>query len=330
MAEPAIPITGRGIELERLEQFRHELTAYCYRMLGSAFEAEDAVQETMLLAVRARNAFEGRSSLRSWLYRVATNACVDMLRGRSRRACPVGLGAPSPPVPSALGSVLPEHTWVTPIPNALVMSEECDPAEITATRESVRLAFVTALQCLPARQRAVLILCQVLRFQAAEVATILDATVPAVNSALRRARATLATLHADERPADVRAEHADLLARYTDAFERYDIQALVGLLHEDAVQSMPPYAMWLRGSADIAAWMTGPGRDCRGSRVLRTAGNGCPAFGQYRSDPLGGHSPFGLHLLEVDDGRVSAVHVFLDTGRIFPLFALPAHLPRGS
>jgi RNA polymerase sigma-70 factor (ECF subfamily) len=327
MAEPVIPIADRGIEPERLEQFRQELTAYCYRMLGSAFEAEDAVQETMLRAVRAGHLFEGRSRPRSWLYRIATNACVDMLRGRSRRAFPVGLGAPSPPAHSALGPALPERTWVTPVPDALIMSEECDPAEITATRESVRLAFVTALQCLPARQRVALILCQVLRFQAAEVATILDATVPAVNSALSRARATLATLHADERPADVRAEHADLLARYMDAFERYDIHALVGLLREDAIQSMPPYAMWLRGSADIAAWMTGAGRACRGSRVLPTAANGCPAFGQYHADPLGGHSPFGLHLLEVADGHVSAVHTFLDTGRIFPLFALPAHLP---
>jgi RNA polymerase sigma-70 factor (ECF subfamily) len=296
-------------------------------MLGSAFEAEDAVQETMLLAVRARHAFEGRSSLRSWLYRIATNACIDMLRGRSRRACPVGLGAPSQPVHSAVGAALPEHAWVTPVPDALVMSEDRDPAEIMVTRESVRLAFVTALQCLPARQRAVLILCQVLRFQAAEVAAILDATVPAVNSALRRARATLATLGAGERPADVSAEHADLLARYMDAFERYDIQALVGLLHQDVVQSMPPYAMWLRGSADIAAWMTGPGRSCRCSRVLASAANGCLAFGQYRADPLGGHSPFGLHVLEVAGGRVSAIHVFLDTGRVFPLFALPAHLP---
>lgn len=326
MAQPAVPIADH-IEPELLEKFRHELTAYCYRMLGSAFEAEDAVQETMLHAVHAGHAFEGRSSLRSWLYRIATNACVDMLRGRSRRACPVGLGAPSRPVHSSLGPALPENTWVTPVPDALVMSQECDPAEIAATRESVRLAFVTALQCLPARQRAVLILCQVLRFQAAEAATILDATVPAVNSALRRARATLATLRPDQRPADVRAEHADLLARYMDAFERYDIQALVGLLHEDALQSMPPYAMWLRGSADIAAWMTGVGSGCRGSRLLGTAANGCPAFGQYRVDPLGGHSPFALHLLEVADGRVCVVHAFLDTGRIFPLFGLPVHLP---
>lgn len=327
MAEPGIPVAERGIEPERLEQFRHELTAYCYRMLGSAFEAEDAVQETMLRAVRAGHAFEGRSRLRSWLYRIATNTCVDMLRGRSRRACPIGLGAPSRPVPSALGLALPEHTWVTPVPDSLVVSEEYDPADVTATRESVRLAFVTALQCLPARQRAVLILCQVLRFHAAEVATILDATVPAVNSALRRARVTLAKLRADERPADVRAEHADLLARYMDAFQRYDIQALVGLLHEDAVQSMPPYAMWLRGSADIAAWMVGAGNSCRGSRVLATVANGCPAFGQYRADPRGGHSPFGLHVLEVADGRVRAVQTFLDTTRIFPLFELPAHLP---
>jgi RNA polymerase sigma-70 factor, ECF subfamily len=229
-------------------------------------------------------------------------------------------------VHASLGAPLPENAWVTPIADARATSADGDPAEVAAVRETIRLAFVTMLQFLPARQRAVLILCHVLRFEAAEVAEMLGTTASAVNSALYRARAALAALPPDERPADVSSDHADLLDRYVDAFERYDIGTLVRLLHEDAVQSMPPFAMWLRGADDIGAWMRSHADSCAGSRVIRTQANGCPAFGQYRLDPLGGYSPFALHVLEVCDGRVIRIHVFLDTGRIHPLFGLPAHL----
>ncbi len=327
MAARAVCAVTDHVEPREFESFRRELTAYCYRMLGSSHEAEDAVQDTMLRAMRAGGAFEGRSSLRSWLYRIATNVCLDLLRGRSRRACPIGLSPPARPVHASLGPMLPEHAWVTPIADARVICADNDPAEITATRETIRLAFITALQCLPARQRAVLILCQVLRFEAAEVAETLGTTVPAVNSALRRARATLAALPADRRPADVSSDHAALLTRYLEAFERYDIPTLVGLLHEDAVQSMPPFAMWLRGAADIGTWMDGAGSICRGSRVLPRSGNGCPAFGQYHLDPHGRYTPFALHILEVADGKVGSIHTFLDTERIFPVFALPVRMP---
>jgi RNA polymerase sigma-70 factor (ECF subfamily) len=309
-----------------LEAHRRELTGYCYRMLGSAFDAEDAVQDTMLRALRAAEGFERRSSVRSWLYRIATNICIDMLRGRQRRAVPVELGPSRPPVEHSLGDVLPDGAWVSPIADERVLPIEADPAELAELRESVRLAFVAALQHLPPRQRAVLILCEVLRWQATEVAGLLDTSVASVNSALQRARASLVSSRVDERPA-LDSEHSELLARYVDAFERYDIDELVELLHEDALQTMPPFAMWLRGREDIAAWMLGVGAGCRGSRVIPTTANGCPAFAQYRVNPLGGHTPWALHLLEVSAGRVSEIHSFLDTERLFPLFGLPDHLP---
>lgn len=327
MAEPALSPFSDGAEADSLELYRRELTGYCYRMLGSAFEAEDAVQETMLRAVRAGQSFEGRSTFRSWLYRIATNVCLDQLRGRGRRASPVGLGPPSAPDEKFLGPMLAEHRWVSPVADCRVLSDYADPAEIAAQRETIRLAFVTALQALPARQRATLLLCQVLRFEAAEAAELLGTTTAAVNSSLQRARATLAGLQAERPTTNVREDQAPLLARYVDAFERYDIAALLTLLHDDAVQSMPPFAMWLRGAADMGAWMLGPGIDCRGSRLLPTAANGCPAFGQYRVDPQGGHAPWSLHVLEISGGRIAEIHYFLDTERLFPLFDLPAHLP---
>lgn len=327
MAEPALDHVHDLTDLDGMERYRRELNGYCYRMLGSAPDAEDAVQETMLRVVRAGDTFEGRSSFRSWLYRVATNVCLDQLRGRSRRASPVGLGPPSPPEERFLGPILPESTWVTPAADERILPEHADPAEIAEARETVRLAFVTALQHLPPRQRAALLLCQVLCFQAAEAAELLGTTPAAVNSSLQRARATLAQLPADERPADVDDDQADLLERYVDAFERYDIAALVMLLHEDAVQSMPPFAMWMRGAAHMGAWMLGPGIGCRGSRLVPTTANGCPAFGQYRADPLGGHAPWSLQVLEISGRRIAEIHFFLDTERIFPLFGLPDHLP---
>jgi RNA polymerase sigma-70 factor (ECF subfamily) len=313
-------------EVEDLEQHRRELTGYCYRMLGSAADAEDAVQETMLRAWNARDRYEGRASVRSWLFRIATNICIDV--HRARRARPMELAPASPPQESFLGPMLAENTWVTPAPDARVLPADTDPAEIAVARESVRLAFITALQHLPSRQRAGLILCEVLRWPAAEVAELLGTSVAAVNSGLQRARATLASLPAEKRPAAVDDAQKELLARYVDAFERYDINQLVRLLHEDAVQSMPPFAMWIQGAQNIGHWMVEPGpSECRGSRLVATTANGCPGFGQYRVDPAGGHAPWALQVLEISDGRIHGMHFFLETGGLFPMFGLPEHLP---
>lgn len=319
-----------SLSVSDFEPFRRELTGYCYRMLGSGFEAEDAVQETMLRAWRKADGFEGRAAVRSWLYRIATNVCIDMSRHVQRRARPMAMGPASAPDESLLGPALAEATWVTPVSDQRVAPETSDPAEIALYRESVRLAFVAALQHLPARQRAALILHEVLRWRAAEVAELLDMSVAAVNSALQRARATLGS-----RPDEPRADQLDetdgaLLRRYVDTFERYDIDGLVALLREDAVMSMPPYEMWVRGADDIGRWMLEPGPSaCRGSRLLPTSANGCPAFGQYRRDPEGGHAPWAVQVLEIVDRRIVGMSFFLaalDPERLFPAFGLPLHL----
>jgi RNA polymerase sigma-70 factor (ECF subfamily) len=311
---------------EDLEQYRRELTGYCYRMLGSGFEADDAVQETMVRAWRGFDSFEGRSAVRSWVYRIATNVCLDMLRGRQRRARPMEMGPASPADPAHLGAMLPEHSWVMPIADDRVLPDEGDPAALAEAKETIRLAFVAALQHLPARQRAVLILREVLRWQATEVAELLETSVASVNSALQRARATLASSHVDAaHPPTIDPEQQDLLARYVDAFERYDIPRLVSLLHEDAIQSMPPFAMWMQGADEIGRWFLGGGIGCKGSRLLVTHANGGPAFGQYRIDPAGGHAPWALQVIEVSGPRISGYHAFLDT-RLFPAFGLPTHL----
>jgi RNA polymerase sigma-70 factor, ECF subfamily len=314
----------------RLEQYRRELAGYCYRMLGSAFDAEDAVQETLIRAWRGLDRFEGRAALRSWLYRIATNVCLTMLDGRSRRALPVDMSPASPPVEAALGEPLPSGTWVEPVADARVMSPDIDPAQLAETRESIRLAFVAALQHLPPRQRAVLILREVLRWRADEVAELLDSTVASVNSALQRARSTLGNLDLGAgRPLDPMADDDKaLLNRYIDAFERYDIESLVSLLHEDATQSMPPFPLWLSGSADIGRWLLGPGIGCRGSRLVRVSANGSPAIAQYRPDDEGGgYQPFSIQLMEVSAGRITRLNHFVDT-RLFAVFDLPARLER--
>jgi RNA polymerase sigma-70 factor (ECF subfamily) len=312
---------------EELDRHRRELTGYCYRMLGSGSEAEDAVQETLLRAWRSSSTFEGRSSVRSWLYRIATNVCLDMHRSAQRRARPMELGPDSPPELAFLGPMLPEATWVSPIADERVLPDTADPAEIAVAKDSIRLAFITALQHLPARQRAALILCDVLRWQASEVAELLDTSVAAVNSALQRARGTLAALPPEEHPSAAPADQAQLLAQYVDAFERYDVERIVTLLHEDAVQSMPPYAMWIRGAANIGTWFLGPGIGCEGSRLLPAAeANGCPAFGQYRKNPQGGYSPWALQVLEISGGRITGFNAFLDVEHLFPAFGLPPKL----
>jgi RNA polymerase sigma-70 factor (ECF subfamily) len=313
---------------QRLEQHRVELTAHCYRMLGSSFEAEDAVQETMIRAWRGFDRFEGRAALRSWLYRIATNVCLDMLEGRKRRARPMDLGPAQAPLVENLNT-LPEATWITPAPDGLVVPEG-DPADVAVARESVRLAFVAALQHLPPRQRAVLILCEVLRWQAAEVAELLETSVASVNSALQRARATLAAGNVslgDPSPPLDEPSRA-LLARYVAAFEAYDMDELTSVIQEDATQSMPPYDMWLRGRDDILTWWFGPGIGCRGSRVLPVGtANGSPAFGQYKPSETGaGYEPWALQVVELSGGRIVEFTFFLDTETLFPLFGLPPRL----
>jgi RNA polymerase sigma-70 factor (ECF subfamily) len=324
-ASKAAGATTADLEPE-LERYRTELTGYCYRMLGSAFEAEDAVQETMVRAWRGLDRFEGRSALRSWLYKIATNVCYDMLNGRQRRARPIDLG-PASTADTPLGPALSDDVWVEPIPDSRVLSA-ADPAELAISRESIRLAFVAALQYLPPRQRAVLILREVLRWKADEVATLLDTTVASVNSALQRARATLAEheIADTDSPQPMDEAQQALLSRYVDAFERYDLDSIVSLLQDDVVQSMPPYDMWLRGRDDIRKWWLGPGIGCRGSRLVPTRANGVPAFGQYRpSGPGGRHEPWALHLIETSGERITRMTMFLDTERLFPLFGLPPH-----
>jgi RNA polymerase sigma-70 factor (ECF subfamily) len=305
-----------------LEQHRRELTAYCYRMLGSPFEAEDAVQDTLLRAWKSIDRFEGRAALRSWLYRIATNVCLDLLNGRERRARPMDLGPAREPIEANLNT-LPEVTWIEPLPSG-------DPAEVAESRETIRLAFVAALQHLPPRQRAVVILCEVLRWKAAEVAELLETSVASVNSALQRARATLEASDLDSSAAAPALDRPDreLLARYVEAFERYDMEALTSLIHEDATQSMPPFDLWLSGRDDIFAWWVGPGAGCRGSRVIPTvAANGSPAFGQYKPSETGeGYDPWALQVLEISDGRIVELTFFLATETLFPLFGLPDRL----
>jgi RNA polymerase sigma-70 factor (ECF subfamily) len=337
------PAAPGSVDLElRLEAHRRELIAYSYRMLGSGFEAEDAVQETMVRAWRSFDRFEGRSTLRSWLYRIATNVCLDMLKGRERRARPMELttmGTAAGPLGEPRGEV----TWLQPYPDARLLPEDGDPAETAVLRESVQLAFLAVLQHLPPRQRVVLILREVLQWTASEVANLLDTTVASVNSALQRARATLTEHRATL--ADVSGEPGEqnegtiepigqatddeqqlLLDRYVDAFERYDMAGLVSVLHADATLSMPPYDLWMRGPEQIRAWMLGIGHECRGSRLIPTQANGSAAFGQYRRSPDGGYEPWALQVIEVAEGRVVGLNSFLQTATLFPLFGLPARL----
>jgi RNA polymerase sigma-70 factor (ECF subfamily) len=316
---------ARSGELElQLEQHRAELTGYCYRMLGSAFEAEDAVQDTLVRAWKSLDRFEGRAALRSWLYRIATNVCLDMLSGRERRARPMDMG---PATSGALepGPVLGDSAWILPIPDGRVLPAGGDPADLAMSRETIRLAFVAALQHLPPKQRAVLILREVLRWKAEEVADLLETSVASVNSALQRARATLeaTNITGDEPAAPMDDEQRALLARYVDAFERYDIESLTSLLHEDATQSMPPFALWLSGRDDIFDWWFGPGIACRNSRLVPTTANGLPAFGQYKPDGQGGYAPWALQVIRMSGDRIAEMTFFLDTANLFPLFGLP-------
>jgi RNA polymerase sigma-70 factor (ECF subfamily) len=313
----------------QLEAYRVELTGFCYRMLGSAFEAEDAVQETFIRAWRGYARFEGRAALRSWLYRIATNVCLDMKGASQRRARPIDLNEPLT-ADHILDTGLPEAAWIEPMPDDRALPTGGDPAEVAIARESVRLAFVAALQYLPPKQRAVLILREVLRWKAEEVAELLETSVASVNSALQRARATLGSLDLRDqgKPQETFGEEQQaLLGRYVAAFESYDMDALTSLLHEDATWSMPPYELWLQTHVDVVKWCLGPGIGCKGSRLIPTMANGSPAFGQYKPSPGGGLEPWSLQVLELEDGKISGITFFLDTQRFFPLFGLPDRLP---
>jgi RNA polymerase sigma-70 factor (ECF subfamily) len=324
-------VVDLGPDHDEIEQHRREITRYCYRMLGTVFDADDAAQETMVRAWRARDGFEGRSSLRTWLFRIATNICLDALRGQQRRARPMDLGPSSPAELRFLGPMQLDQPWVLPMPDAHSFSEG-DPEATTLERESIQLAFVAALQHLPARQRAVLILADVLRWPAIEVAQLLESSVASVNSALQRARATLEGSDLDDRPRPdaLGPDQRQLLGQFVDAFEQYDVPRLATLLRDDVIQSMPPFALWLEGPEQIARWMLGPGLECEGSRLVATAANGGAAFGQYRraetfGETGGGHLPWALQVIEVSDGAISGIHSFLDPA-LFAAFGLPPRL----
>jgi RNA polymerase sigma-70 factor (ECF subfamily) len=317
--------TPTRVALEReLEAHRRDLTGYCYRMLGSAFEAEDAVQETMVRAWRALDRFEGRAALRSWLFGIATNVCIDALNAGRRRALPMDLG-PASAGDAPLGPVLPTERWVGPAPDARTLPVDGDPAEVASAREGIRLAFVAALQHLNPRQRAVLILRDVLRWKAEEVAQLLDSSTTSVHSTLRRARAALAEVVPAGRP-DLTADAYTLVDRYVDAFTRYDVDAIVALLHEDVVLSMPPYPLWIRGIDGYLAFLAAGGRDCRGTRFVPVAANGSIGLAAYRpTGPGGAFEPFAIQVVEVSCGRIVGIHAFLEPA-LFPLFGAPLRL----
>ncbi|CAN5473231.1 sigma-70 family RNA polymerase sigma factor [soil metagenome] len=317
------PTTFAGSELEQaMASYRRELTGFCYRMLGSGSEAEDAVQETMVRAWRAIDRFEGRSSLRSWLYRIANNVCVDMIRSPQRRARPMDMGPSTATADVVLGAPTAEHAFVQPIADQRVVPAEGDPAELAAARESIRLAFVAALQHLPARQRSVLILCEVLKWQATEAAELLETSVASVNSALQRARATLAELSFEQLDSTLDPRHQELLERYVDAFERYDIPELVGLLRDDVILSMPPFEFWMEGSQDLADWFLGEGIVCQGCRLLPIQVNGTAGFGNYHKVGPGRWEAWGIQIIDVADGQIVGHHNFLYP-EMFPEFGLP-------
>lgn len=319
--------TSRGPSSDlatELDLQRRALRGFCYRMLGSVSEAEDAVQETMLRAWKAADAFAGRSSMRTWLFRIAHNVCVDMHRAPQRRARPMDLG-PSTRVGQHSLDVLEDTRWVQPVADDTVLEEMADPADLAVARESIRLAFVAALQHLPAKQRAALVLCDVFRWPAVDAATLLDTTTASVNSALQRARATLAARQAEPLDSTIEASHRDLLARYMAAFERYDVDELISLMRSDVVLSMPPHAMWLQGTDQVAQWFSGPGAGCAGARLVPLQVNGTGGFANYRAAGPDRWEPFAIQVIECRDGVIVGHHNFLGPER-FADFDLPPFL----
>ena len=311
-------------DIEQIEAYRPALTGHCYRMLGSAVDADDATQETIIRAWKHADQFDGRAALLTWLYRIATNVCLTELSDRKRRARPMEESAPG-----SATDALTQHPgthWIEPIPDARAIPAEADPSERAMLRQSIRLAFVAALQRLAPKQRAALLLVEVLGWSVAEVAETLSASVPSVNSALQRARATLAGQTWRAVPSALTASQEQMLKRYVAAFERYDVDQLVSLLRDDAAFSMPPYALWLRGPGSVRSWLLGMGSACRGSRLLATAACGSPAFGQYKAQPDGGLKPFALVVLELCGDQIAGWNSFLNTETLFPKFDLPLHL----
>jgi RNA polymerase sigma-70 factor, ECF subfamily len=302
------------------DPFRRELFAHCYRMVGSVHDAEDLVQETYLRAWKSYHGFEGRSSVRTWLYRIATNVCLTSLEGSNRRPLPTGLGAPSTQAGEPLVSN-DEVLWLEPVPDSMI----ADPADQAASRDTIRLAFVAALQHLPPRQRAVLILRDVLKWRANEVAEALEISTAAVNSVLQRAHAQMekAQLSVDSVVAPVADEHKELLEKYVTAFWEKDIDGIVALLKQDAVWEMPPFVGWYEGAENIGRLIDSqcPG-ERHGMRMLATSANGQPAYGLYMRQPSGEFTPFHLQVLTITDGAVSHVGAFFDE-RLFETFGLP-------
>jgi RNA polymerase sigma-70 factor (ECF subfamily) len=314
-------------DVANLEAHRLALTGHCYRMLGSVFDADDAVQETMIRAWRAWDQFDGRSTVSTWLYRIATNVCLDELKNRGRRARPIEEGSPSsgaPPIESL--TQRPGAYWIEPILDSRITPADVDPSERAMLRQSVRLAFVAALQHLAPKQRAALLLTEVLGCSAAETAEILETSIPSINSALQRARAALAK-RSEPEPPELTEAQQDMLRRYVAAFESYDIDSLTALMREDATFCMPPYSLWLQGPLEVRTWMLGLGSGCRGSRLVPTAACGWPAFAQYRPNPTGGYKAWALIVLELSRDRISGINSFLDTENLFPRFNFASTLP---
>ncbi|GLY69213.1 RNA polymerase subunit sigma-70 [Amycolatopsis taiwanensis] len=313
-----------GSLLTTLESLRGPLTGYCYRILGASGEVDDAVQETMLRAFRALDRYDPeRAGLSTWVYRIATNVCLDMVRSAQRRALPWDLG----PAASGdgLGVPLPPTHWVEPLADSR-LAGTADPADLAVRHETLRLAFITALQWLPPRQRVVLVLRDVLGFTAVEAAEVMDTSVAAANSALQRARATLEEHR--PRPADAPdpddVAQRDLLKRYVHAFEAHDVDELVGVLADDVRSGMPPFLWWLDGPAHLATVLSEGGDACAGDRyVLGEPANGCWTLGQYRPHGTGALAPFALLVLELRGDRISEIVTFLGWGDRFGEFGLP-------
>jgi RNA polymerase sigma-70 factor (ECF subfamily) len=318
-----------AFDVHNLETHRFAITGHCYRLLGSFFDAEDAAQETMIRAWKGLERFDGRASLKNWLYRIATNVCLDEIHSKNRRARPMEEGPPCSQTPSLedLGQ-RPANVWIEPISDARALPSDSDPSERAILKQSIRLAFVAALQKLAPKQRAALLLIDVLGFSAVEAAETLETTVASLNSALQRARAALSDRSFSASP-ELSPEQSEILDRYTKAFEQYDIDALTALLRQDATLSMPPYALWFQGPEAIRNWMLGLGCGCRGSRLVPTAACGSPAFAQYRVNPEGGHKAWALIVLDLADDRIAGVNSFLDVEALFPRFDLPLLLPAG-
>ena len=316
-----------NVDAAELETHRAALMGHCYRMLGSAADADDAVQETLVRAWRSLDRFEGRASIRTWLHRIATNVCLDALSEDSRRMRPFEEGPSTTGPFQGTYATRDRSHWLEPIADAHVLPKDADPFEFVALRQSIRLAFVAALQHLPPRQRAALLLTEVLGWSAAEVAETLDMTVAAVNSGLQRARATIATRNITPSADALSSDQTQMLERYVDAFQRYDVETLVSLLREDATFSMPPFELWLQGTEPVREWLLGPGAPCAGSRLIPVAASGSPAFAQYRrSEAPGTYHAWALIVLELSGDRIAGWNSFLDTEALFPMFGLPLRM----